>query len=80
VTNRLIDTEAQAHLMSLLDGVEAGQEVEITRHGRTVARLVAASASGSLKGSLIGVAMTASEDEQLFTTGVAWSRSAVDHS
>jgi prevent-host-death family protein len=34
--------EAKTHLSSLLDGVEAGTEVVITRHGRPIARLVAA--------------------------------------
>lgn len=33
--------EAKTHLSSLLDRVEAGEEVVITRHGKPVARLVA---------------------------------------
>lgn len=33
--------EAKTHLSALLDRVEAGEEVVITRHGRPVARLVA---------------------------------------
>ena len=32
--------EAKAHLSRLLDEVEGGEEVLITRHGREVARLV----------------------------------------
>ncbi|TCZ56772.1 type II toxin-antitoxin system Phd/YefM family antitoxin [Roseicella aquatilis] len=32
--------EAKARLSALLDAVEAGEEVTITRHGRPVARLV----------------------------------------
>jgi prevent-host-death family protein len=32
--------EAKTHLSSLLAAVEAGEEVEITKHGRVVARLV----------------------------------------
>jgi prevent-host-death family protein len=35
-------TRAKAHLSELLDKVEAGEEVVITRHGRPVARLVSA--------------------------------------
>ena len=35
--------EAKAHLSELLDKVEAGEEVVITRHGRPVAHLSAAS-------------------------------------
>lgn len=34
--------QAKAHLSELLDQVEAGQEVTITRHGLAVARLVPA--------------------------------------
>ncbi|MBC8037779.1 MAG: type II toxin-antitoxin system prevent-host-death family antitoxin [Rhizobiales bacterium] len=32
--------EAKTHLSSLLDKVEAGEEVVITRHGKAVARMV----------------------------------------
>jgi prevent-host-death family protein len=32
--------DAKTHLSSLLDKVEAGEEVVITRHGKAVARLV----------------------------------------
>ena len=32
--------EAKAHLSALLDAVEAGEEVVITRRGQAVARLV----------------------------------------
>lgn len=59
-------TEVKAKILSLLDDVEAGQEVEITRRGRTVARLVAAAGPHALHGSLAGVAMTAGKDEDLF--------------
>lgn len=34
--------DAKAHLSELLDRVEAGDSIEITRHGKTVARLTAA--------------------------------------
>ena len=33
--------DAKTHLSSLLDKVEGGEEVTITRHGKPVARLVA---------------------------------------
>ena len=33
-------SEARARFAELLDRVEAGEDVEISRHGRTVARLV----------------------------------------
>ena len=35
-------TRTKAHLSKLLDKVEAGEEVVITRHGRSVGRLVPA--------------------------------------
>lgn len=68
-------TTAKATLLRLLDDAEAGEEIEITRHGRPVARLVAAAGARSLKGSFDGVAVTAVEDEQLFSTGEAWNAS-----
>ncbi len=75
VAKKLTATEAKANILALLDEVAAGDEVEITKHGRTVARLVPATGPHALKGSLIGVAMTAGEDEDLFTTGAAWDLS-----
>lgn len=72
MTIKMTATEAKARILSLLDQVAAGAEVEITKHGRTVARLVPASGPSALKGSLAGVAMTAGTEEELFTTGVDW--------
>jgi len=69
---KLTATETKANILALLDEVAAGDEVEITKHGRTVARLVPATGPHALKGTLTGVAMTAAEDEGLFTTGEAW--------
>jgi prevent-host-death family protein len=67
-------TEVKAKILSLLDEVEAGDQVEITRHGRTIARLVPANGPHALRGILGGVAMTAtaSEDE-LFSTDADWN-------
>jgi prevent-host-death family protein len=65
-------TEVKAKLLALLDEVERGQEIEITRHGQTIARLSPVKGPHSLKGRFTGVAVgTASEDE-LFSTG-AWA-------
>lgn len=72
MVRRITATEAKAKILALLDEVAAGDEVEITKRGRTVARLVPASGPHSLKGILAGVAMTAAEEAQLFTTGAAW--------
>lgn len=69
---RMTATEAKAKILSLLDQVAAGQEVEITKHGRVVARLVPATGPHALKGSLVGVAMTAASDDDVYSTGVSW--------
>ena len=66
-------TDARANILRLLDETEAGEEIEITRHGRPVARLVPAAGARSLKGSLKGVATTAAEEEELFATGERWN-------
>lgn len=72
MTIKMTATEAKAKILSLLDDVAAGQEVEITKHGRIVARLMPASGPHALKGSLVGTAMTAGPEEDLFTTGANW--------
>jgi prevent-host-death family protein len=66
-------TDAKATILRLLDDAAAGEEIEITRHGRPVARLVPAAGARSLKGSFAGQAMTAVDDEQLFSTGQPWN-------
>jgi prevent-host-death family protein len=75
MSKRLTATEAKAKLLALLDEAAAGEDVEITKHGRIVARLVPATGAHSLKGSVAGVAVTAAEDDDLFTTGAAWNLS-----
>jgi prevent-host-death family protein len=72
MVRKLTATQVKATILALLDEVAAGDEVEITKHGRTVARLVPATGSHALRGSLVGVAMTASKDESLFATGAPW--------
>jgi len=70
---KLTATEAKAKILALLDQVAAGEEVEITKHGRTVARLVPASGAHALEGKLAGVAMTAAAEDDLFTTDATWN-------
>jgi prevent-host-death family protein len=72
MTRQLTATEVKATILSLLDDVAAGEEIEITKRGRPVARLVPATGPHALKGKLAGVAMTASDDDGLFTTGERW--------
>lgn len=75
MARRVTATDAKATILRLLDDAAAGEEIEITRHGRPVARLVPASGARSLRGSFDGVAVTAVEEEQLFSTGEAWNAS-----
>jgi prevent-host-death family protein len=75
MTRKLTATEAKAKLLALLDEAAAGEEIEITKHGRTVARLAPATGPQSLKGSFAGLAITVSADEELFTSGAAWELS-----
>jgi prevent-host-death family protein len=73
MTRKMTATEVKAKILALLDEVAEGEEIEITKHGRTVARLVAATGSRALKGRFCGVAMTAADEEALFSTGVSWN-------
>jgi prevent-host-death family protein len=68
-------TTAKAHILRLLDEAAAGEEIEITRHGRPVARLVPPAGARSLKGALHGQAVTAAAEEDLFSTGEEWNAS-----
>jgi len=65
-------TEVKAKILGLLDEVSAGDEIEITKHGRTVARLVPARGPHRARGKMIGVAFTNATDEELFSTGEVW--------
>ena len=58
-------TEAKAKILSLLDEVEAGEEIEITRHGRLVARLVPARPGLALMGRFRGEVRQLVSDEEL---------------
>lgn len=72
MSKKMTATELKARILALLDDVAAGDEVEITKHGRTVARLVPARGPASLEGALEGVSVSAAEDEELYSTGLDW--------
>jgi len=62
-------SEARTRFFQLLDEVAVGDEVDITKRGRIVARMVPARAPRALRGALREVARTATDDEEeLFTT------------
>jgi prevent-host-death family protein len=67
-------TELKAQILAVLDRVASGEEVEITKHGHTIARLLPARRSSNLRGCMAGVAMTApgTTDEALFGTEASW--------
>lgn len=68
-------TEVKAKILGLLDHLSDG-DVEITKHGRVVARLTAAgTAPGALRDSFAGVATSTASDEELFSTGQMWNAS-----
>jgi prevent-host-death family protein len=73
VPKQVTATQAKATLLRLLDEAAAGEEIEITKHGRPVARLMPPAGARSLKGSCAGVAMTAAEESEIFSTGEAWN-------
>ncbi len=68
-------TDAKARILRLLDDAAAGEEIEITKHGRPVARLVPARGARTLKGSFAGLAMTAGDEQQLFSIDAPWNAS-----
>lgn len=75
MSRQMTATEAKATLLALLDEVAAGNEVEITKRGHTVARLVPAAGPPSLEGKLRGKARTACSEDELFSTGEEWNLS-----
>jgi prevent-host-death family protein len=73
VIKRVTAADAEATFSRLLDEVAAGKEIEITRRGRPVARLVPAAEARSLEGSFEGVAMTVVDaEEDLRSAGGPW--------
>ena len=73
MTKQMTATEVKAKILALLDEVSSGEEVEITKHGRLVARLVPAVGPHSLRGKLAGLARTVADDEGVFSTGLDWN-------
>jgi prevent-host-death family protein len=65
-------TQAKAKLLALLDEIEAGESIDITRHGRLVARLIPARGAHALRGRHAGIVRSNATDEELFSTGEIW--------
>jgi prevent-host-death family protein len=73
MTRQMTATEIKARILAVLDEVAAGEQIEITKHGRTVARLVPAGGGSSLRGRFTGVAASNASDDDLFSTGETWA-------
>jgi len=72
MTRTVTATEAKTKLLSLLDEVENGESIEITRHGRLIARIVSARGAHALRGRHVGIVWSDASDEELFSTGERW--------
>jgi prevent-host-death family protein len=72
VAKKVNATAAKSHFLRLLDEAAAGEEIEITRHGRAVARLVPPSGGHTLEGLFRGRASTAVDEETLLNTEEMW--------
>jgi prevent-host-death family protein len=68
-------TTAKATILRLLDEAAAGEEIEITRHGRPVARLVPPTGRHSLEGLFQGQARAAVDERDLIATEEMWDLS-----
>jgi len=75
MSRQVTATDAKATILRLLDEVASGEEIEITKHGRPVARLVPPLGARTLKGSLAGIVTTTASDEELFSTDLPWNLS-----
>ena len=73
MTRQMTITQVKAKLLALIDEIEGGDEIEITRHGKTVARLAPARGPHALKDRFAGIVTSAADDEDLFSTGVRWN-------
>jgi prevent-host-death family protein len=72
MVRQLTATDTKARLLALLDQVEQGEEIEVTRRGRTIARIVPAGTATGLKGRFAGVAKTVVDENLLYATDLRW--------
>ena len=75
MTRRMTATEVKANLDVLLTEIQLGEEIEITRRGRIVARLTPVRGPHALKDRFAGIARTNATDEELYSTGEVWESS-----
>jgi prevent-host-death family protein len=73
MVRQITATEAKAKFLALLKEIEQGEEVEITRRGKVVARIAPARGKHRLMGMHAGQVFSSSRDEDLFSTGETWN-------
>lgn len=73
MTRQMTATELKATLLAVLDEVADGEDVEVTKRGRLIAKLVPIKSPATLMGRFEEIASSSSDvDEDLFSTGEAW--------
>ena len=72
MTRQMTATQLKATILAVLDDVAKGETIEISKRGRPVARLVPVSGPLALHNRFAGVAISVSEDDDLFGTGEVW--------
>jgi antitoxin (DNA-binding transcriptional repressor) of toxin-antitoxin stability system len=72
MTRQMTATEVKAKLLALLDEVEKGEEIVITRRGKPIARLSAERGPLVLKDMFKGIARTADPKDNLYSMDADW--------
>lgn len=72
MTSTLTATDLKATVSAVLERVAEGEEIDITKHGRVVARLVPARGPQLLRGLHAGRVRAAVADDELLSTGETW--------
>ena len=65
-------TQLKAKVLALLDDVESGEEIVVTRHGLTIARIIPARGPHAFLGKFEGVVKSTAKDDDLYSTGLRW--------
>jgi prevent-host-death family protein len=73
MNRQITATEAKAKFLALLDEIEKGEEIEITRHGKVVARIGPARGPHKLLGMHKGKVKILAKPEELYSTGETWN-------
>ncbi|MCL1897452.1 MAG: type II toxin-antitoxin system prevent-host-death family antitoxin [Micrococcales bacterium] len=66
-------SDFKATVLAVLDDVAQGDEVQITKHGKPVARLVPVSNPSGLWGRFVDTVAVDCPDEDLYQTGQSWA-------